>query len=53
MAADLGVSQVIADTTVDNIASQRTLMRAGFRLVGTDGELHQYKALPGIEHRPV
>jgi RimJ/RimL family protein N-acetyltransferase len=45
MAADHGVSTVIADTTLDNIASQRTLIRAGFRLVGTGGELHHYEAL--------
>jgi RimJ/RimL family protein N-acetyltransferase len=45
MAADHGLSRVIADTLLDNIASQRTLIRAGFRLVGTDGELHHYEAL--------
>ncbi|MGI8879986.1 MAG: GNAT family N-acetyltransferase [Jatrophihabitans sp.] len=44
VAADHGLSQVMAETTMDNIASQRTLIRAGFRLVGTDGELHQYEA---------
>ena len=51
MAADHGLSKVIADTALDNIASQRTLIRAGFRLVGTDGELHHYEALldlPGM-----
>ncbi len=52
VAADHGLSRVIADTTLDNIASQRTLIRAGFRLVGTDGEHHQYEALLDIEHRP-
>ena len=45
VAADHGVFTVIADTTLDNIASQRTLIRAGFRLVGTDAELHHYEAL--------
>ena len=45
VAADHGLSRVIADTTLDNVASQRTLIRAGFRLVGTDGELHHYEAL--------
>ncbi len=50
MAADHGLSRVIADTTLDNISSQRTLIRAGFRLVGTDGELLHYKALLDIEH---
>jgi RimJ/RimL family protein N-acetyltransferase len=36
---------VIADTARDNLASQRALIRAGFRLVGTDGELHYFEAL--------
>jgi RimJ/RimL family protein N-acetyltransferase len=53
MAADHGLSRVIADTTLDNVASQRTLIRAGFRLVGSDGELHHYEALLDIGHRPV
>jgi len=47
IAADHGLSKVIADTTLDNIASQRSLIPAGFRLVGTDGELHHYEALLG------
>jgi RimJ/RimL family protein N-acetyltransferase len=45
MAADHGLSRVIADTTPDNIASQRTLIRAGFRLVGTDAEHPCYEVL--------
>jgi RimJ/RimL family protein N-acetyltransferase len=45
LAADHGLSTVIADTTLDNIASQRTLIRAGFRLTGSDDELHHYEAL--------
>ena len=45
VAADHGLSRVIADTTLDNIASQRTLIRAGFRLVSTDAELHHYEVL--------
>ena len=45
LAAEHGLSRVIADTTLDNIASQRTLIRAGFRLVGADDELQQYEAL--------
>ena len=44
IAADHGVSTVLADTTTDNIASQRTLVRAGFRLVDTDDELCRYEA---------
>ena len=43
VAADHGLMRVIADTTLDNIASQRTLIRAGFRLVSTDTELHHYE----------
>ena len=53
VAADHGLSRVIAETTLDNIASQRTLVRAGFRLVGIDGELHHYEALLGTGERPV
>lgn len=45
IAADHGVSRVIADTALDNIASQRTLNRVGFRFVRTDGELHHYDAV--------
>jgi RimJ/RimL family protein N-acetyltransferase len=45
VAADHGLSRVDADTTPDNIASQRTLVRAGFRLVRTDAELHYYEVL--------
>lgn len=49
VAAGHGVATVIADTTPENVASQRTLIRAGFRLVGTDAEvdhteLHHYAA---------
>jgi RimJ/RimL family protein N-acetyltransferase len=49
IAADHGLSKVIADTTVDNIASQRTLIRAGFRLVASDDKLHYYETptVPG------
>jgi RimJ/RimL family protein N-acetyltransferase len=43
VAADHGLSKVIADTTLDNIASQRTLVRAGFRLVRTADELNFYE----------
>jgi RimJ/RimL family protein N-acetyltransferase len=46
VAADHGLSRVVADTTLDNIASQRTLVRAGFSLVGTDDELHHYESNP-------
>jgi RimJ/RimL family protein N-acetyltransferase len=44
IAAEHGVSKVIADTALHNVPSQRTLIRAGFRLVSTDGELHHYEA---------
>jgi RimJ/RimL family protein N-acetyltransferase len=45
LAAEHGVARVIADTVLDNNASQRTLIRAGFRLVGADDELQYYEAL--------
>jgi RimJ/RimL family protein N-acetyltransferase len=45
VAADHGLSKVVADTTPDNIASQLSLVRAGFRPVGTDAELHYYEVL--------
>ncbi len=45
VAADHGLSRVIADTPLDNIASQRTLIRAGFRLVSADAELHHYEVI--------
>ncbi len=45
LAAEQGLSRVIADTAVGNLASQRTLVRAGFRLVSTEDELHHYEAL--------
>ena len=52
IAADHGLSEVIADTTPDNVASQQTLIRAGFRLVGTDAESHHYEVLLGMgNHR--
>jgi RimJ/RimL family protein N-acetyltransferase len=45
VAADHGLFRVVANTTPDNIASQRTLIRAGFRIVSTDAELHHYEVL--------
>lgn len=45
IAADHGLSKVVADTTLDNIPSQRTLVRAGFQLVREDDELIYYEAL--------
>lgn len=47
IAAEHQVLRVVADTTIDNIASQRTLVRAGFEFVRTDGELHYYEAVLG------
>jgi RimJ/RimL family protein N-acetyltransferase len=49
VAAEHGLSRVVADTTLDNIASQRTLLGAGFRLVDIDDELHHYVAV--LHHR--
>jgi RimJ/RimL family protein N-acetyltransferase len=43
IAAEHGLSRVIADTTKDNIASQRTLERAGFNQIGDDGDLYKYE----------
>jgi RimJ/RimL family protein N-acetyltransferase len=45
IAAEGGLSRVTADTTPDNIASQRTLIRAGFRLVRTSEERLDYEIL--------
>ena len=45
VAADHGLSRVVASTDLDNIASQRTLLRAGFRRVSSDDELHHYEVL--------
>lgn len=45
VAADHGLTKVVADTTHDNIASLRTLTRAGFRLVRADNELNFYEVL--------
>jgi RimJ/RimL family protein N-acetyltransferase len=53
MAADDGLSRVIAATTLDNVASQRTLIRAGLRLVGMDGELHHCEAFLDIGDPPM
>jgi RimJ/RimL family protein N-acetyltransferase len=43
IAAELGVVRVVADTDKDNIASRRTLERAGFKQVGSDGDLYLYE----------
>jgi RimJ/RimL family protein N-acetyltransferase len=45
VAADHGLSSVLAHTTLGNVASQRTLIRAGFRLASTNAGLHRYEAL--------
>ena len=37
-----GLSRIVAHTDEDNIASQRTLERAGFRQTGTNGTLYLY-----------
>jgi RimJ/RimL family protein N-acetyltransferase len=47
VAADHGLSSVIANTTPDNVASQQTLIRAGFCLVAQDSDLHRYEAFTG------
>lgn len=43
IAANHGIATVIADTTGDNIASQRTLTRAGFTFVGAGNDLQRYE----------
>jgi RimJ/RimL family protein N-acetyltransferase len=42
VAANHGVGTVLADTTDDNVASQRTLASAGFTRVGADDDLQHY-----------
>jgi RimJ/RimL family protein N-acetyltransferase len=49
LAAHHGMTRVVAATTPDNVASMRTLVRVGFRLVTTDGELCHYEVLLGVE----
>src|SRR6202034_4053041 len=44
VAVEHGLTKVIAETTLDNVASQRTLIRAGFHHVGTDTEVHHYES---------
>lgn len=47
LAAEQGLSRVVADTDKDNLASQRTLEHAGFRRAETNGDLYFYEALLG------
>jgi RimJ/RimL family protein N-acetyltransferase len=46
-AAELGVLTIRADTELDNVASQRTLERAGFRHLRDDAELRYFEATLG------
>lgn len=43
IAAGLGVTTIVAETDADNIASQRTLEKAGFHRVDSDSELYRYE----------
>jgi RimJ/RimL family protein N-acetyltransferase len=52
LATGHGLSRVIADTALDNAASQRTLIRAGFRLLRVDDELQLYEVLLDGGRRP-
>ncbi len=52
IAAEHGLSRVIADTTKDNVASQRSLERAGFSQVGDDGDLHRYELVLNAPSSP-
>jgi RimJ/RimL family protein N-acetyltransferase len=45
VAADHGLTKVTAETTLDNVASQRTLIRTGFHHVGTDAEVRRYEVV--------
>lgn len=47
VAAGHGLDRVVADTDRGNIASQRTLERAGFSRVRSEGGLHFYEAVLG------
>lgn len=47
-ATDHGLLKVTADTTSSNIPSQHTLLRAGFRYVGTQGELLKYEVILNV-----
>jgi RimJ/RimL family protein N-acetyltransferase len=44
IAHEHGIAGFSADTTHDNIASQRTLAHAGFEQVAADDELLHYEA---------
>ena len=45
LAEENGLSRLIAETTPDNIASQRTLTKTGFDLVHADVNLNHYEIL--------
>jgi RimJ/RimL family protein N-acetyltransferase len=38
-----GLLTVVAETTSENVASQRTLLRAGFHVVNVTGATHWYE----------
>ena len=45
LARERGLSRVVADTDRDNVASQRTLERAGLTRTGTRGDQYLYEVL--------
>ncbi|MGK5739851.1 GNAT family N-acetyltransferase [Micromonospora sp. URMC 103] len=47
VAGDHGLDRVVADTDRGNIASQRTLERAGFRRLRSEGGLYYYELILG------
>jgi RimJ/RimL family protein N-acetyltransferase len=49
IAVEHGLSRVVADTTVDNVASQHTLIGAGFTVAHSDAEHHYYEVRLGGE----
>lgn len=48
IAADHGATRVVAETDEGNVASRRTLERAGFRRVGGEGEPCMYEVFVGV-----
>ena len=43
IAVNHGVATVLADSTADNVPSQRTLANAGFTLIGADADLQHHE----------
>jgi RimJ/RimL family protein N-acetyltransferase len=52
IAAEHGVTRILADSLLDNVASQRTLEQSGFRRVAAGAELLHYEAPLGVSKTP-